>query len=311
MTATPQSKPHSAEYFGETRDYWWNRDFLELMAKRLNFAEIQTVLDVGCGIGHWGQALAPFLPPQVRLTGIDREDAWIAKATARARAMGLESRCEYQHGDVLNLAFDAGTFDMVTCQTLLIHLKDPRAGLREMLRVLKPGGLLLATEPNNLANRAVGSSLIEKLSVDEVIDRLRLGLFIERGKQRLGLGFNSVGDLIPGYLAELGAENIRVYLSDKAVPCLPPYSSQEQQANVQQTKEWAKRGFIGWDRDELLAYYLAGGGCRDEFDRYVKLLGQDGEDTVKAMETGTYHTGGGCLTYLIAAVKPQESSAMG
>jgi cyclopropane fatty-acyl-phospholipid synthase-like methyltransferase len=43
---------HSAEYFGETRDYWWNLDFLELMGRRLSLDRVQDVLDVGCGIGH-------------------------------------------------------------------------------------------------------------------------------------------------------------------------------------------------------------------------------------------------------------------
>src|SRR5215471_21826965 len=46
---------HSAEYFGDTRDYWWNLDFLELIGKRLSFDHVQDVLDVGSGVGHWGQ----------------------------------------------------------------------------------------------------------------------------------------------------------------------------------------------------------------------------------------------------------------
>ena len=65
MNDTPQSqKPHSWEYFGEARDFWWNLDFLELMAVRLKFDQVGTVFDAGCGIGHWGQLLARVLPPQ-------------------------------------------------------------------------------------------------------------------------------------------------------------------------------------------------------------------------------------------------------
>src|SRR6516225_8245609 len=52
---------HSAEYFGDTRDYWWNLDFLELIGKRLSFDRVQDVLDVGSGVGHWGQLLANVL----------------------------------------------------------------------------------------------------------------------------------------------------------------------------------------------------------------------------------------------------------
>jgi 2-polyprenyl-3-methyl-5-hydroxy-6-metoxy-1,4-benzoquinol methylase len=51
-------KPHSADYFGATRDFWWNHDFLELMSARWRLAAVRSVLDVGCGVGHWGRCLA-------------------------------------------------------------------------------------------------------------------------------------------------------------------------------------------------------------------------------------------------------------
>lgn len=53
---------HSAEHFGDTRDYWWNRDFLQLMAKRWKLGTVRNVLDVGCGVGHWGMLLASVMP---------------------------------------------------------------------------------------------------------------------------------------------------------------------------------------------------------------------------------------------------------
>lgn len=296
-------KPHSAEYFGETRNFWWNEDFLALMARRLAFDQVKSVLDVGCGIGHWGQCLAPFFPVDARVTGIDTEQAWIEKAAERARAVGKSDRYHYQVGDVTALPFADDTFDLVTGQTVLIHLKDPKAGLREMLRVLKPGGALLAVEPNNFASHATFSSLGERQSIEEILDGLRFELMIERGKQALGLGFNSAGDLIPGYLAELGAENIQVYLSDKTSPYFPPYSSDEQRANIEEARAWAKRGFIGWDRDEALRYFVAGGGSNDDFDRYYASSRAATNEAIAAIDRGAFHAAGGALTYLIAARK--------
>src|SRR5215510_6888703 len=87
---------HSAEYFGDTRDYWWNLDFLELMAKRLSLDRVQDVLDVGCGVGHWGQLLAKVLPRRARVQGVDRDPLWVEKAGARATACGLADRFNYQ-----------------------------------------------------------------------------------------------------------------------------------------------------------------------------------------------------------------------
>src|ERR1700756_5701438 len=87
---------HSAEYFGDTRDYWWNADFLALMAKRLAFDRMGDVLDVGCGIGHWSRLLARVLPHDARLQGVDRDPLWVETAGERAAAAGLAERSQYR-----------------------------------------------------------------------------------------------------------------------------------------------------------------------------------------------------------------------
>ncbi len=305
---TPEPpQPHSWEYFGEVRDFWWNLDFLELMAARLQFDQVRTVLDAGCGIGHWGQLLAQVLPPQAQVVGIDPEERSLARARERATRFDLAGRFRYQQGDVTALPFKDGEFDMVTCQTLLIHLKEPKEGLREMLRVLKPGGLLLAAEPNNFASSAVASSLTGKLSIDEVMDRMRFALTIQRGKHALGLGFNSEGDLVPGLLAQLGgiveAPSIQVHLSDKAAPMFPPYAEREQQVAIAAMRDAIEREFVGWDRAEMKEYYLAGGGDASRFDDCWRQSLQDIRDAHAAVNDGTYHCGGGSLMYLASARK--------
>jgi trans-aconitate methyltransferase len=55
------NEPHSAEWFGEQRDFWWNRDFLDLMAARWRLHEASSLADIGCGIGHWSRLLYPYL----------------------------------------------------------------------------------------------------------------------------------------------------------------------------------------------------------------------------------------------------------
>src|SRR3954447_23803444 len=132
---------HSAEYFGDTRDYWWNLDFLDLMGKRLSFHNVKDVLDVGCGVGHWGRLLAKVLPTTAHVQGIDRDPRWVQEAEARATAHGLASRFNYKVGVAETLPFADATFDLVTCQTVLIHTADPGAVIDEMIRVARPGGL--------------------------------------------------------------------------------------------------------------------------------------------------------------------------
>lgn len=305
-TNDQKQKPHSAEFFGEYRDFWWNKDFLDLMASRLNLTQVNKVLDVGCGIGHWGQLLSDYLPSNANLIGIDREKTWVDKASKRAVQFGLSDRYRYQEGDTTQLPFLENTFDMVTCQTVLIHLKDPRVGLREMLRVLKPGGLLLVAEPNNFANSAVVNSITESKSIEDVMDLLRFWFTCERGKQSLGLGYNSIGDLIPGYLSEMSVSDIRVYQNDKAVALYPPYATQEQQASVRQSIDWADREILGWDKEEAQQYFLAAGESLSDFEVLWRKAINDSKRIAEAIKDKKYYTTGGGIFYLISARKSLE-----
>lgn len=116
-------KLHSEDYFNDSRDYWWNKDFLSLMAQRLHLDRVQTILDVGSGQGHWGQLLLAFLDSDAQLTGIEPEKEWVKVATARAKKIGLESKTNYVNGSGEKLPFPNNSFDMVTCQTVLIHVE--------------------------------------------------------------------------------------------------------------------------------------------------------------------------------------------
>ena len=74
---------HSAEYFGDTRDHWWNLDFLRLMAKRWELGSVRDALDVGCGVGHWGTVLAAVTVDEVRDHAARRIWIWDEHQTRR------------------------------------------------------------------------------------------------------------------------------------------------------------------------------------------------------------------------------------
>jgi|GEM_PF-6218228 len=80
---------HSADYFGDTRDHWWNRDYLKLLGERWGLGAVHEALDVGCGVGHWGMLLGEQLSPDAWVIGVDREPRWVEKAAERAAARGL------------------------------------------------------------------------------------------------------------------------------------------------------------------------------------------------------------------------------
>src|SRR5260370_2946703 len=285
---------HSAEYFGDTRDYWWNPDFLKLIGKRLSLDRVRDVLDVGCGVGHWGQLLANVLPSDARVQGVDRDPLWVEKAAARATARGLADRFSYRVSVAEELPFADASFDLVTCQTVWIHMPDPGAAVDEMVRVARPGGLILAAEPNNIANALTFDSQSFHDPVDEIIVRVRLQLICEHGKAALGEVNNSIGDLVPGLFAERDLINICVYLNDKVHVLLPPYDSPEQRAELEERAERKHRDFWIWSREETHRYFLAGGGRDVEFDALWTVAIRGREECDKAIGDRTCAgTGGG------------------
>jgi len=257
---TQEHFPHSGHYFGDQRDYWWNFDFLELMAKRWDLKHCRSLLDVGCGVGHWGLTLAPFLSDDCKVNGIDPEDQWITIAKEKAMQENGNKQFHYQVGSAEKIPFEDNTFDMVTCQTVLIHLSDVSIALKEMIRVLKPGGLLAVAEPNNIAPMLVFDNLSIDEPMDSILEHIRFQMMCERGKKILGLGYNSIGDLLPDYFAQQNLENIQIYLSDKTSPLIPPYLSKEEQVLVEQSKTWSNQEIAVWPREETKRYYLASGG---------------------------------------------------
>ena len=97
------------------------------------------LLDVGCGPGTITADFAQRLGPG-RVLGIDAS-APIVDA-ARRDYPGLE----FAVGDVYHLAFDDASWDIVHAHQLLQHLSDPVAALKEMRRVVRPGGIVAARD---------------------------------------------------------------------------------------------------------------------------------------------------------------------
>ena len=306
-TAESPAKPHSAEYFGEQRDFWWNADFVALMARRWRLDGVKMALDLGCGIGHWGRVLLPHLPPEARLFGVDREPTWVTEAAARAARAGLAERTSYRLGDAGRIPFHDGVFDLVTCQTLLIHVPDPRAVLREMMRVLEPGGLVAVVEPNNLANGLALGTAMFHAEPSVLLDVVRFQVLCQLGKARLGEGHNAVGEQLPGYLAELGLTDIQVYVSDKASPLYPPYAGREQQVLREEALAWADRGFLGWDRGEIQRYLRAAEVSDAEQERLCAVALAASRAAAAGLRAGTEHVAGGGVQFLISGRKPASA----
>ena len=295
---------HSAEHFGDTRDYWWHEDHLRLIAGRWRSEEIHRVLDAGCGVGHWGRLLARVLPPDAEFVGVDREPLWVEKAAERASAVGLADRFRFQTGTVEALPFPDASFDLVTCQTLLMHVPDPRAALVEMARVAKPGALVAVAEPTHLVGPFLGDAIALRDSPARTAELLAFQLTCQHGKAALGEGDEMIGESLPRLLADAGLREIEVRLNDRAWPMYPPYDSVEARADIEQTCDFVQRGMWIAPRDVMKRRYLAGGGREDRFDAlWTTALDQKRRALLAIQERRHFRAGGG-LSYLAWGRKP-------
>lgn len=126
------------------------------LAARLEVGEGASVLELACGTGIVTRLLRDHLPPGVRLTATDLNEAMMAYA---ARKFSPEEAVEWKQADASDLPFDDESFDAVACQFGLMFVPDKARALREAYRVLRPGGALLfnvwdAIELNDLAHVA-------------------------------------------------------------------------------------------------------------------------------------------------------------
>jgi ubiquinone/menaquinone biosynthesis C-methylase UbiE len=111
------------------------------------------LLDCGCGVGSITVGLAEAVAAG-EVVGVDREPGQIELARQRAQEQRV-TNVRFEVGNVYALPFPDASFDAAFAHTVLEHLSDPLRALKEMRRVLKPGGIVGIKDPD------YGTQLIE------------------------------------------------------------------------------------------------------------------------------------------------------
>ena len=304
----PEDYEELTGFVGDWRDTWWDQDFLQMMARKWRAQSIGTVLDVGCGVGHWGQRLMTLMGEEATLEGVDAESSWIDKAHTRATSQGLGDRARFQVADAYALPYQDGVFDMVTCQTLLMHVKDPQAAVREMARVLRPGGLFVAAEPNNFGSSAGSMVAGPRKSWEEISPLLEMEYICAQGKEALGEGNYSVGEHVPAFLLALGWTNIQVQQNSQCAQKIPPYDTPGEQTSIDMLRKNHETGAamaLGGTIDNVRRLYQAGGGDPDRFEFLFGRIRANGDELMNGFDTNTFISSGGHIHYLVWGRKPE------
>lgn len=122
-------------------DRYWRNKAIRMMAS----AKPQTILDIATGTGDFAILAAQKLRPQT-VTGADISEGMMAIGREKVRERGLQDVITFKKEDCTHLSFPDNTFDAVTAAFGIRNFQDLEQGLREMQRVLKPGGLFCVLE---------------------------------------------------------------------------------------------------------------------------------------------------------------------
>jgi ubiquinone/menaquinone biosynthesis C-methylase UbiE len=157
----------------------------------------QHVLEVGAGTGP----NLPYYPPGVHVTAVDVSALRIERARQRAQRLGLQADLRVM--DAQQLDFPAATFDAAVATLVFCSVPDPVAGLRELARVVKPGGQVLLLDHVRIDRPVVGR-LMDWLN--PLVARLTGENFNRRtvdNVRRAGLEIERVEDLVRSGLVKL------------------------------------------------------------------------------------------------------------
>jgi hypothetical protein len=185
-----------------------------------------------------------------------------------------------------------------------MHLKNPEIALMEMIRVVKPGGLIICMEPDNLStviNEAYWT--MPKLSIEEFIMTRRAYLLSHKGRIKLGRGDDNIAPKIPMMMKSLGLVDIDLRNNDRVSLIMPPYEGDEQQLRISMMRKRAEDDNSTYWLDRTEEEFIAGGGRSGEFVKMRDLSDKLKPVMKKQLEEGTYAS---CYAHLFFVVRGRK-----
>jgi SAM-dependent methyltransferase len=209
---------NAAEHLQLCQTLHHNGDYLEFLVTRVWRLERACRLgEFGCGFGRMGLRLMPLLGQGSTYAGVDQSSTLVSKG--RQLWADTPWQAEFHEGSIYETPFADQSFDVTMTHTVLMHVPYPEKVLQEMIRVTRPGGLVIACEANRNAHTAMLH--IEEVNHQETTP-LELFQTINRGiRERTGVDHN-IGAKLPVLMHRAGLKQVQIRVSDAARFLCPP-----------------------------------------------------------------------------------------
>lgn len=258
----------------QQRKFMWNEDYVALLAKLIGLKAGKSIADIGCGLGYLGHLYGKFIIPNGKYIGVDNDNKLLQMACKTATNQKLSELSRFVQGNVLKIPLKDESVDVTMCQTLLMHLKEPESAVRELIRITKKHGKVIAFEVSWVASKW---SNFPEVSLKEELENINLSYRTTEGRKKLGLGDFRIGEKVPYLFMKNRLKNIEVRKNDKVGNCLiSPYDTPEFKYRSKETlksMEKYRKRTRGEKRKDYLKEkksYIAGGGDAKTFKKLMR-----------------------------------------
>jgi SAM-dependent methyltransferase len=267
-----------------------------------------TLVDVGCGLGFLGKNYWKYFGDGGHYIGVDISTELLEQARDEADQWSEGGKVTFMAGDAYELPLPDDYCDAAICQTLLMHLQEPEKALSQMIRIVKPGGVVICQEPDNLAPQLMPRhwSLPED-TIDELLLKTKVAVLSNKGLIKLGLGDNSIGGKVYHMLRELGLENVDVRTAEYVPHLHPPYSGDQIKVQL----EMVRKQVLNEERQKQLSEreregFLAGGGTSEEWKKYCAHSDRIVAALKEQIDNESYYFCGAYPHYFTRGYKPSD-----
>ena len=264
------------------------------------------VLDGGCGTGVFARYLAAGME-EGYVTGFDINKGFIAHGISKLEELSLQDRVTLELADGYNLPYGDGSFDAVTGYTYLGVLSDCEAGLREIIRVCRPGGTVSCVEGSTRIPAVHWHGDYPFEGADELrrLSLLEAGIF--SSFVNMTEDYNQDRDWnvfrYPKLFEQCGLGDIRIYpfahlMCYNDAGRIAEYGKKHALSELRSEMEW-----IRWRFEEKEEIYKKHGFVRDDCERLIGLMLLKINYMENCFETDRSYEWSGALNLIVTGIK--------